>query len=214
MSARLFDDGETLAARPERDGRDFYATHPSYATALLAALPAVWRARYGRAAVFPAVWEPAAGDGALARVLQAAGYRVLQSDIAPSGAGIPRADFLRAREAPAPVLITNPPYGRDLPLAFARHAMALGVSECWLLCRAAWWEAPGRFAKLKALPLRHIWVVNSRAAMWPAGRVPAGKENASWPYYHAWYGFVAGEAFAPQIDVIQPCPGIMHGAAP
>lgn len=193
---------EPVYARPDSD---FYATRESYATALLGA-----RDFHGQP-----IWECACGGGHLVEVMKAMGLAVVPTDAEDTGYGTPGVDFLRTREPLAPAVVTNPPYGGDRALQFAHHAMAvLGAAECWLLCRAAWWEAPGRFRKLKALPLRHIWVVNSRESMWPFGRVPHGKEKSTWQYYHAWYGFIAGEPFDPRIDVIDPRPDLLEDRLP
>ena len=203
--ADLFDPA-TIPEEPvtDRPLSDFYATPESYTTALLGA-----RDFGGRR-----VWEPACGLGHIAGVLKACGLSVLASDIEDTGYGLGGVDFLWQRRLIAPIVLTNPPYRDELPLQFAIHAMELGAAECWLLCRAAWWEAPGRFRQLRALPLRHIWVVNCRQSMWPAGRVPHGKEKSTFPYYHAWYGFIADERFGPELDVIDPRPELLEDRLP
>jgi hypothetical protein len=85
-------------------GNDLYETPPEAVHALLAAeaIPAV-------------VWEPACGPGAIARVLRAAGRRVVATDLVDyaspdqDAAGI---DFLLEQAAPPGVqcIVTNPPY--------------------------------------------------------------------------------------------------------
>ena len=77
----------TTRAKAER-GLDAYFT-PS---------PPVW-SLLALETVPHCIWEPAAGDGAIVRVLEAAGRRVIASDIADYGAGYPLADYLTA---PAP----------------------------------------------------------------------------------------------------------------
>lgn len=65
------------------------------------------------------IWEPACGDGRMANVLAAAGYRVIASDIANWGYGATGCDFLadpREWHANIPVpscaaVVTNPPFG-------------------------------------------------------------------------------------------------------
>ena len=50
------------------------------------------------------VWEPAAGSGKMARVLEAAGLQVLSTDISAGQ------DFLLAGEQSVDAIVTNPPY--------------------------------------------------------------------------------------------------------
>jgi hypothetical protein len=65
------------------------------------------------------IWEPACGDGRMANVLAAAGYRVVASDIADWGYGATGCDFLadpREWQSNIPVptcaaIVTNPPFG-------------------------------------------------------------------------------------------------------
>ena len=76
-----------------------------------------------------AVWEPAAGDGAMVRVLASAGYPVVASDLVGDARGCPNAiklNFLVATALPEHVLsiVTNPPYGK-LAEAFIRQALRL-----------------------------------------------------------------------------------------
>jgi hypothetical protein len=75
------------------------------------------------------IWEPAAGRGALSRVLRARGYRVVCTDlISYDGAdedvkgGV---DFLKQEHVPKGVkaIVTNPPF--MLAEEFVRHALAL-----------------------------------------------------------------------------------------
>ena len=81
------------------------------------------------------VWEPAAGRGAISRVLQAAGVACVCTDlVAHPGADptiVTGIDFLMEREAMAQTIVTNPPY--KLADAFIRHGLALGCDVVVLL---------------------------------------------------------------------------------
>ena len=72
----------TTRSQAER-GLDAYFTPPQAVWSLLAL-----------ETVPHCIWEPAAGDGAIVRVLEAAGHPVIASDIADYGAGYPLADYL------------------------------------------------------------------------------------------------------------------------
>jgi hypothetical protein len=70
------------------------------------------------------IWEPAAGDGAIVRPLQAAGFTVIASDIADYGLAGCRTglDYLSAKPIPGVGgIITNPPY--KLAMRFAEKAL-------------------------------------------------------------------------------------------
>lgn len=71
------------------------------------------------------IWEPACGDGAIARELVSAGYEVVATDIADWGYGKPGLDFLETRVPLAKHIITNPPYGHGLADDFVQHALML-----------------------------------------------------------------------------------------
>ena len=63
------------------------------------------------------VWEPAAGSGKMARVLQAAGLQVLSTDISAGQ------DFLLADKQSVDAIVTNPPY--TSAAMFIEHALRL-----------------------------------------------------------------------------------------
>jgi hypothetical protein len=88
-----------LRPQPKRDGPDHWSTPDCLAAALVThILPSLPRAP---------IWEPAAGDGALVRAIEAAGNRVFPTDISTGQ------DFLTS--SPPSVcqsLVTNPPFNR------------------------------------------------------------------------------------------------------
>ena len=69
------------------------------------------------------IWEPACGQGAISRVLTAAGYDVVSTDLADYGFGKPDVDFLKTVFPRAKHIVTNPPYGRGLGDRFVRKAL-------------------------------------------------------------------------------------------
>jgi hypothetical protein len=91
---------------------DFYPTPPEATKALLSVED-----------FSGSVWEPACGDGAIAKVLTDAGLKVTATDLINRGYGSAGIDFLTAPLTPATHIITNPPYGRGLADAFVRHAL-------------------------------------------------------------------------------------------
>lgn len=119
----------------KRRENDFYPTPPEPVLALLEAEDSKIRAHSGGH-----VWEPCCGDGAIAKLLADRDYRVTSSDIAPKDFGHVL-DFLQVKKALAPAIITNPPYGSDLPEKMLRHAMRLKIGYVAFLLKTTFWSA-------------------------------------------------------------------------
>jgi hypothetical protein len=122
------------SADHSRNEADFYPTPPECTEALLDACGHLFRGR---------VWEPACGDGAISKVLVAAGMAVYSSDLRHSGFGVGGIDFLATSITPLGGIITNPPF--NLAEAFIRHACSFGVPVAMLL-KATYWHAASRQA--------------------------------------------------------------------
>jgi hypothetical protein len=138
----------------QRMARDAYETPPWVTEALLPHLPAGL-----------VVWEPACGDGRMARVLKAAGFQVVATDI------VTGQDFL-TMPAPAPVnaIVTNPPYA--LAKEFIERPLTCADLVAMLL-RCDYDHARGRvhlfggcraFAKKLVLTKRVVWFAGPKAA--------------------------------------------------
>jgi hypothetical protein len=110
------------------------------------------------------VWEPAAGRGAIARVLKAAGHTVYASDWRHYGFGTGGIDFLYAKAAPpgCQCIVTNPPF-RDAE-AFVAKALDL-VPWVAMLLRLAFLEAQRPSGILDDGRLRCVHVFKNRLPM-------------------------------------------------
>ncbi|MGO8918019.1 MAG: hypothetical protein ACLQJR_19115 [Stellaceae bacterium] len=111
------------------------------------------------------IWEPAAGRGAITRVLEAAGFDVISSDIV--GYEFPLdfvADFLTCEQAPrgCTAALTNPPYQHAE--AFVRHALKL-APNVFMLLRLAFLESRRRADIFGQCGLRTVHVFRSRLPM-------------------------------------------------
>lgn len=170
----------------ERHPEELYSTGPAATLALLA----VER--------FPgAVWEPACGRGAMAKVLRspagaAAGIeRVAATDLHDHGYGGARLDFL----APGSELgveslfgrridhvVTNPPFKGRLPERFLARALEVADRKVALVLRLQWLEGAGRHARVFArTPPSRIWVSPWRFPMARGGeRMRAGLMSFAW----------------------------------
>ena len=156
-TARAFRMGPQIA--PHRAAYEFYPTPPEATRALLTA-----------ESFDGSIWEPACGQGHISKVLVAAGHDVVSTDLIAYGYGEANRDFLGERRPLAKHIVTNPPYGRGLADAFAKHALQLTA------------ETGGNVAMLMNLsglchPLRHDFYVNQ-----PPAVIYALDECTCWPY--------------------------------
>lgn len=148
------------AVNRERD--DFYPTPPEATRALLSVEQ-----------FCGGIWEPACGDGAISRVLEAAGYAVESSDLIDRGYGISNRDFLLEWQQMADNIVTNPPFKHAED--FARHSLRRARRRVAILCRLAWLEGKERGKMFATTPLARVWVFSSRVVMTRAGsEMPGG----------------------------------------
>lgn len=99
------------------------------------------------------IWEPACGEGAIAKELIVASHCVVATDLAAYGYGVPGIDFLKETRPRAKHIVTNPPYGSGLADAFIGKAlgfmhqtggtvaMLLNLSSLAEKSRTAFWRA-------------------------------------------------------------------------
>lgn len=131
----------TQRPRPSRIPNEYYPTPPEATRALLSV------ERFDGP-----IWEPACGEGAIAKVLCDAGHSVVATDLVDYGYGQGRLDFLKATAPRARHIVTNPPYGSgladafiDKALRFARVtggnvAMFLNLASLAHRTRTRWWQ--------------------------------------------------------------------------
>lgn len=140
------------ATRADDDGRpadDFYPTPPEATQALL------------RVESFDGpIWEPACGNGAISKVLEAAGYRVVSTDLNDRGFGEPRIDFLMEYAPRAPNIVTNAPF--KLAEEFAAHAVRLTTGKVAMLFRLAFLEGIERRQLFENTPIARVYVFSKR----------------------------------------------------
>jgi hypothetical protein len=117
----------------ERRENDFYPTPPEPTIALVPKLQH-WPRK---------IWEPACGDGGIAKPLERNGFQVVGTDLVDRGYGEGGLDFLAERTRRADAIITNPPFGK-LVTAFIEHALDLDVPYIAMLLNVNLWHAAGR----------------------------------------------------------------------
>lgn len=177
----------STATKENRRLHDFYPT-PRSATE--AVLPHI--------ASWPKIlWEPAAGNGAIVRVLEGAGYSVIASDRYDHSAGFSSGeefDFTKAPMRRARSIVTNPPFERARE--FILSAKRLQVENMALLLKADFFSA-AKHAELFALwRPRKILALNWRLDFTGAG---APHTNCVWVL---WEG-ASASASACEFDILK-----------
>jgi hypothetical protein len=156
-------DPAALRPQPARSGNDWWPTPGCLTTAFI---------RY----VLPflpegIIWECAAGDGRMARAMQAAGRSVIATDIAPAHPDVAPLDFLRSAPPQAGLLaVTNGPFSNQT--AFMARGLQLMDRGCIaglvLLARLDHLQAEERVDVLNRVTLavycnwRVRWIPGSR----------------------------------------------------
>ena len=112
------------------------------------------------------IWEPAAGRGAIVRVLRAHGHEVVASDLIDYGeqTHFSRRDFLLEHKAPqgCECILTNPPF--SLAEQFVAHALDL-CPRVIMLLRLAFLESERRSRILDTGTLARVHIFRRRLPM-------------------------------------------------
>ena len=152
---------------------DFYPTPPEATEALL-----------NRYEFNKDIWEPACGDGAISKVLDAKGHNVISTDLNNFGFGKSNVDFLMEPNALASDVITNPPY--KLANEFVLKCMDLKIDRFAFLLRLAFLEGQSRKSQIYDIfPPSHILVFSKRLTMWRGDEEKPEKSTGTTAY--AWF---------------------------
>ena len=142
--------------RIERETDDFYPTPSEVTRAFLSA-------EGGRLLDLGLVWEPACGDGAMSREIEAFGLSVVKTDLVDRGcADAEIANFYDYRTALAPAIVTNPPYcevnARDGKGRWLEHSLSIGAEYVALFLNWDWPAAAGLAGLLAKHPISRAYV--------------------------------------------------------
>lgn len=136
----------------ERPKGDFYATPEIAITTLLA------NEQFGET-----VMEPCCGNGAVSKVLEGAGYKVISRDLNDWGYGETGRDFLQDSIEPVDAIVTNPPFG--LSMQFTRRSLECTQErqgKVAILNRIQWLEGQRRKQVFCSSPLATVWIFSKR----------------------------------------------------
>ena len=173
----------------EREPEDFYPT-PAWVTESL----------LKKVKLRGPIWEPCCGDGAMARVMEKAGQKVVATDLVDRGFGRGGVDFFTCEEMPegCRAIVTNPPYGETgLPVGaamqkFVRHALDLTVranGQLALLVRFQWLAGKKAANLISSGPLSQIVVLTKRIQWFDHGEnTKTAQHHHAWLFWDCSYG--------------------------
>lgn len=168
----------------EREKDDFYPTPAEPTRALL-------HAEIDRLRDFHRIWEPAAGDGAMVREMEALGLTVSKSDLVDRGCDAFICDFYAYLEAQAPskAIVTNPPFNecnsRDGKGRWLWHALeTLNVDYMALLMNWSWPGAGGQGPLWAKHPPARVYLMRWKIDFTGQGQPPMLNAWFVWDKQH------------------------------
>ena len=151
------------------EGPDFYVT-PAWGT----------QALIGNESFIGRILEPCCGNGAMAKVLAAAGYKVQASDLYKLGYGSKR-DFFAIRRK-FDNIVTNPPF--NIAEEVLEHALNLARRKVALLLRSAFIESVGRWERFyRERPPSRLLVFSRRLSIYKFGSTKVGGGTTSYAWF-------------------------------
>jgi phage N-6-adenine-methyltransferase len=167
------------------DDFNFYPTPPWVTEELLR------REKFGSV-----VWEPACGDGAISKVLEAEGYTVHSSDIKDRGFG-EVLDFFKAQRT-VESIVTNPDYSRAEE--FVRKALASTTYKVAMFLRASFFESQRRAPLFAEHPPKRIYVFARRVSLFPGGERGDSSGGQAMYAWFVWEHGFKGETTIQRIE--------------
>jgi hypothetical protein len=160
----------TMKRFADLDGPDFFPT-PAWAT----------HALIDNEKFDGDIWECACGDGAMSRVLELTGNRVISSDLYNRGFGEIGHDFVTSDRV-CDNIVTNPPY--NSAEGFVRSGMRNSRSKFAMLLRLAFLEGANRQRTIfESTPPSRIWVFSERITFYPSGAVQKGTGTTAYAWF-------------------------------
>jgi len=172
----------------EREKDDFYPTPPEPTRAIL-------NAELERLQDFPLIWECAAGDGAMARELEAVGLSVFKSDLIDRGCNADIGSFYDYSEPKAKAILTNPPFQECNSGEWIKHAIGnLDVEYMALLLPVNWMGAMTRGGLWARYQPARVYLMRWRIDFTGQGAPPM--LNA----WYVWDNKIEGETILRMLD--------------
>lgn len=130
------------------------------------------------------IWEPACGDGAMSKVLIAAGHKVFSTDIVDRGYGHGQNDFLKPFLIRTPIknVITNPPFSLAQPFIEKSLGLVGDGGKVAMLLKTIFLEGTKRASFFAKTPPARVWVFSRRLKFGRNGE-PAGSGMMSFSWF-------------------------------
>jgi hypothetical protein len=168
------------------ESNDYYATEPKAVELLLE-----------QEKFSPNIWECACGEGHVANVLLANGYKVYSTDLIDRGYGIGSIDFLKTDQKWKGDIITNPPYKFAKEFVLKALDVIEGGQKVAMFLKLTFLEGKSRRELFKRYPPRTVYVCSGRLQCAKNGVF----ESTSMVAY-AWFVWEKGFEGCPQIKWI------------
>jgi hypothetical protein len=127
------------------------------------------------------IWEPACGDGSMAKIIEEYGNPVFASDLFDRGYGKTGMDFLEVDHI-AENIITNPPY--NSAEGFVASGLLKSRRKFAMLLRLAFLEGANRQRTIfKDTPPARVWIFSERITFYPSGSVQKGSGTTAYAWF-------------------------------
>lgn len=126
------------------------------------------------------ICEPCAGDGTLVRHLSRYRRVIEAFDIEPQDPSVASGDATKPYCTKANVIVTNPPWRRDI----LHRIIEVAPAPAWLLFDADWIHTKQAIPYLPMLKK----IVSIGRVRWIEGSKMTGKDNCAWHFFAPWAG--------------------------
>lgn len=137
--------------RADAEPNDYYATDPKAVELLLE-----------KESFSKNIWEPACGEGHIAKVLEAKGYNVFSTDLIDRGYGIGGKDFLQENRIFQGDIITNPPYRYAKEFVEKALEIVPPGNKVAMFLKLTFLEGQGRRDLFRERPPQAVYVSSAR----------------------------------------------------
>lgn len=187
--------GLSVAGRVRSDGIDYYST-PEWATEEL-----IKREKFEGI-----ILEPCSGAGAISKVLEREGYKVISSDIRTDDHiyGEKGIDLLEIEKTEAQNVITNPPFFMATESVEKSLELIPDGGKVAMILKIQFLEGQKRYEFFQNSPLRRVYVFCKRVVFWnELMQVDDGNRSKhGGTICFAWYVWEKGYKGKPEIEWI------------